>query len=194
LHNEKELFVRISEGDEAAFEVLFHFYVREIRPLILDIIKSEAYLKDVVQEIFLDIWLNREKLPSIEKPRNWIFKLTYNRCYGWLEKQLVREKAKTRLAVVAGNAAAYNVVEDDLAFRETASLLQAAIHALPSQGRHIYQMSRTDGLTIAAIAEKLNIAPQSVKNSLHRSGVSVKQFLAEKGIVIPLALLISLFF
>lgn len=192
LHIEKELFIRIADGDEMAFEKLFHLYVPEIRPVIIAVIQSEAYLKDIVQEIFLDLWLGRDKLALIEQPRNWIFRLTYNRCYGWLEKQAVREKAKQKIA--DESAGTENLIVEGLAFRETAALIQMAIQQLPAQAKHIYTLSRTNGLKVSEIAQQLNIAPQSVKNSLYRSGLFIKDFLAAKGIVIPLFLLLSVFF
>ena len=50
--NDQKLFALIAEGDEQAFRQIFHFYTPLLQPLILNIIQSEASVKDVVQEIF----------------------------------------------------------------------------------------------------------------------------------------------
>lgn len=192
MHSEKELFLRISEGEEAAFEALFRLYVPQVRLAILSVLQSEVYVKDILQEIFLDIWLNRDKLPAIEQPRNWIFKITYNRCYTWLQR-LVKEEARRQLAA-GGMPAEGNEPEEQLDFRETASLVRQAIGLLSPRAREIYVLHRNTGLKVAEIASQLQVAPQTVRNSLHRSGQEIRQFLLDKGVVIPLAIVFSLFF
>jgi RNA polymerase sigma-70 factor (ECF subfamily) len=181
------LFDRIAEGDEAAFETLFHLYVPRIRPVILQIIQEEAPVKDIIQEIFLGLWMGRDKLPAVSSPRNWLFKMTYHRSYSWLQKQGVRQKARHQLS---WNEDEYtNVTEENLSLSETSRLIQEAIAQLPPQAMKIYRLSREGGLKIAEIADQLGISVQTVKNSLVRSLRSIRDYLLKHGISIPLMLL-----
>lgn len=181
------LFDRIAEGDEAAFEALFHLYVPRIRPVILQIIQEEAPVKDIIQEIFLGLWMGRDKLPAVSSPRNWIFKMTYHRSYSWLQKQGVREKARHLLS---WNEEEYtNITEDNLSLSETSRLIREAIALLPPQAMKIYLLSRENGLKIADIAARLGISAQTVKNSLVRSLRAIREYLLKHGISIPLMLL-----
>lgn len=193
MHNEKELFLRIAEGEEAAFEALFRLYVPQVRLVILSILPSPAYEKDVLQEIFLDIWLNRDKLPLVEVPRNWIFKIAYNRCYTWLQK-LLKEEARRRKSAELTAEADGDGPEERLGFRETSLLVKEAVNMLSPRAREIYQLHRNQGIKVPDIAHQLQIAPQTVRNSLHRSVQDIRQFLLEKGVVIPLAVFFLLFF
>jgi RNA polymerase sigma-70 factor (ECF subfamily) len=189
-HNEKELFRLIAEGNETAFEELFHLYVPRIQPVVYKIVKSEPVVKDIIQEIFLAVWLDREKLTVIDEPRNWIFKITYNCAYRWVKRQLVREKAKVRIGKEQEEIQpAGNTAENDLLFAETARLVKEAINALPPQSKKIYQLNREAGMKIADIAQELDISPQSVKNSLFRSGKTIREYLVQKGILLPLVLI-----
>ena len=192
LHNEKELFRLIAADDETAFENLFHIYVPRLQPVILKVVGSEIAAKDIIQEVFLSLWLDRHKLTDIEEPRNWIFKIAYNRSYRYLKRQLVARKANEiihqRLDDVAPNG-----TEESLAFAETAKMIQQAVQKLPEQSRNIYILSREKGFKITEIATALNISPQSVKNSLYRSGQFMKDYLAKQGITIPLVLLTYFF-
>jgi RNA polymerase sigma-70 factor (ECF subfamily) len=52
IHEEKLLFRQIAAGDEAAFETLFYLYLPLIQPVIGNMVKSEAVVKDLVQEIW----------------------------------------------------------------------------------------------------------------------------------------------
>jgi RNA polymerase sigma-70 factor (ECF subfamily) len=187
-YNEKELFKLIAAGDEPAFETLFLTYVPRLQPVILSIVHSDIVAKDIIQEVFLRLWLHRHKLTDIEEPRNWIFKIAYNCSYQYLRRQLIARKANETIHRKLG-AAIHNDTEESLAFAETVQTIQEAIRELPEQSRKIYMLSREQGLKINEIAASLDIAPQTVKNSLHRSGQRIKDYLTQKGIIIPLVLL-----
>ncbi len=144
LHIERELFRLVSEGDETAFEELFHLYVPKVEPVIAKMVKSEAVAKDIIQDIFLNIWVNRDKLTAIDVPHNWIFKVMYNRTYSWLEQQSVRDKAKA--SIQSQDAPFSHLTEENIFFAETARLVKQAIHQLPPQTRKIYLLSREAGL------------------------------------------------
>lgn len=185
--HETALFHRIAEGDESAFEALFHLYVPKIRPVIARIIQVEGPEKDIIQEIFLGIWLSREKLPEVLVPHNWIFKMVYHRCYSWLQKQGVRDKASR---IITRNSTDHtNLTEENIAFSETALLVKQAILQLPPQAQKIYLLSRESGLKIAEIARELQLSPQTVKNSLVRSLKFIREYLTGKGIILPMILL-----
>ncbi|WP_162852701.1 RNA polymerase sigma factor [Dinghuibacter silviterrae] len=192
-HNENELLRLIAAGDEAAFERLFHAYVPRLHPVIEKVVGSDIAAKDIIQEVFLSLWLDRHKLADIEEPRNWIFRIAYNRAYRYLKRQLVARKANEVLHRRLEDTAP-NDTEESLAFAETVKAIRQAVQALPEQARNIYILSREKGIKTSDIAAALNITPQSVKNSLYRSGQFMRGYLAKKGIVVPLVLLTHHFF
>lgn len=185
--HETALFHQIAGGDESAFEALFHLYVPKIKPVIARIIQVEGPEKDIIQEIFLGIWLSREKLTEVIVPHNWIFKMVYHRCYSWLQKQGVRNKASQIITRESSDHS--NLTEENIAFSETALLVKQAILQLPPQAQKIYLLSREKDLKIAEIASELQLSPQTVKNSLVRSLKSIREYLTSQGITLPLLLL-----
>ena len=106
----------IAEGDENAFEMLFHLYVPKIEPVILNMVHSEAVVKDIIQDIFLSIWISREKLTGIESPSNWIFKIVYNRTYTWLRQQSIHGKAKVKIIVNKTSGVTFLQTHDCICF------------------------------------------------------------------------------
>lgn len=188
-YNEKELFILIAQGDESAFEALFHLYVPKIQPVILKMVKSEAVAKDLIQDIFLSIWVSRSRLPDILSPSNWIFKITYNRTYSWLKQQTFRTKVNTGIGVQREEILA-NQTEENVSFAETSRLVKKAIHQLPPQTKRIYQLSREQGLKVHEIAEHLNISVSTVKNTIVTASKAIREYLARHGIVMPLVLLL----
>jgi len=187
-YHEKELFLLIAEGDEAAFEQLFHMYLPKIQPVILKMVESKAAAEDIIQDIFLNIWVNRARLTEIDSPSNWIFKIVYNRSYSWLRNRSVRIKAKEKILQQHPDTDT-NFTEENVLFSETARLVKKAIHELPPQTKRIYRMSRESGLKNPEIAAELNISVQTVKNTLAAAGKSVKSYLAKEGIILPMILI-----
>lgn len=185
-----QLFAGIAEGDETAFEQLYNIYLPELYPVIFNIVRTDLLVKDIIQEIFLYLWMDREKLTGVDQPRNWIFRITYNRSYSWLKKQIAREKAAQNLLEQQPNNSTENT-EEAVYFSESARLVMEAIKSLPPKSQQIYRLSREAGLKPAAIADQLGMDVQAVKNSLYRSGKTLKAALADKGIIIPLALLLT---
>ncbi len=187
------LFALIADGDEPAFEQLYNLYLPELYPVILNVVRTELVVKDIIQEIFLYLWMDREKLTGVDQPRNWIFRIAYNRSYSWLKKQIVRERAAQTMLDQQAAITSTSSTEEAVHFSEAARFVMDAINHLPPKSQQIYRLSREAGLKPAAIAEQLGMDVQAVKNSLYRSGKTLKAALADKGILIPIALLLSRF-
>ncbi|QEC45165.1 RNA polymerase sigma factor [Pseudobacter ginsenosidimutans] len=187
-HTDNILFQRIAQGDESAFEELFLRYVPRISPVIIQITGTEAMLKDIVQEVFLQLWINRERLPEVREPDNWIFKMVYNRSYSWVRKQVVRDRHQ-QSAIGEQEASGWEDPEAWFSFEETALILQQAIATLSPQARRIFHLKET-GSKIQEIAAEAGISVDGVKKSLYRSAQQIKAYLAERGISLPLFLLV----
>lgn len=156
-------------------------------------IQTEAPVKDVIQEIFLNIWLSRQKLVEIDNPRKWIFRIAYFQSYKWIRQQLVRTEAKHVLQSGANMQPTF-IDGEPTAFGETARLIKLAIEQLPPQAKKIYLLSREEDLKIREIADLLKLSTQTVKNSLTRSLHTIQEFLEEHEIYIPAVFLGFLIF
>jgi RNA polymerase sigma-70 factor (family 1) len=188
---EKELFARVAQGDEEAFNTLFHAYVPRLHTLIMKVTRSEGVAKDIIQEVFLYLWIDRESLANIEVPQNWIFKIAYNRSYSWLSRQFSRNR-KYNEFIQQNPTEGDDSLEQTVTLHETARLIREATALLPEQARRIFQLSRETGLKAAEVADQLEISVQTVRNSLVRSVKFVKEYLSQHGILLPALLIISI--
>lgn len=187
--DDKLLFRLIADGDENAFNTLFHAYVPRLHALIMKTTRNEGVVKDLLQEIFFYLWLDRESLAAIESPQNWIFKIAYNRIYTSMSRQAVRNQKEGALLQQQSATAAY-APEQTVSFRETARLIQEAVAQLPPQARKIFQLSRESDLKAAEVASLLGISVQTVRNSLVRSVKHIKEHLNRCGIPLPSILIL----
>ncbi|SDS91994.1 RNA polymerase sigma-70 factor, ECF subfamily [Mucilaginibacter mallensis] len=64
--NEKALLGQIAAGNQKSFAIIFAHYSKIIFPFALKLTRSNGLAEEILQEVFLKIWINRENLVSIE--------------------------------------------------------------------------------------------------------------------------------
>jgi RNA polymerase sigma-70 factor (family 1) len=187
LHNEKELLIRIADGDEAAFAELFHFYTARLHLHVASLVKSAPIAEEIIQETFLRVWMNRDKLPGIEFPRAWIFSIASNICFNHLRQQLRKEK---HLRVLASRAEdSQNEIPVLTELKEIKTAIHDAVDHLSGQRRLIWLLYREQGLRQSEIASQLNISVSTVKNTIAQSLEFIRKHMRDKGFWIPVCLL-----
>jgi RNA polymerase sigma-70 factor (family 1) len=179
LPNEKELFERMARGDESAFSVIFLHYTARIQPFIFSLTRSESAAEEIVQEVFLNIWLNRTKMTEVNNYQAYIYTASNNRVYTWLKKR-ARE---LRLYAEAG--ANLPETEDGpetaIDLKESMAIIEQAVEDLPAQKKLIWRLSRREGLSHDQIAEQLGISKNTVKNHMVEALRMVREHLQERG-------------
>lgn len=192
-YNETELMLRISEGDEASFTLLYHHYVPQLSAFLQRLTHSPAIADELVQETFLQIWINRDKLPSVEQPRAWIFRIAANITYNFLKRRITERNI---LEKMSSGIPMYqpSMVEESLHLRQLKESIKEAVNGLTPQRKKIYQLSREGGMSIPEIAERLGLSPNTVKNTLVTALQQIRDFLSNKGFFICWIILALLFF
>lgn len=190
INRDLALFSRISDGDEQAFGELFHIYMPQLYRIIYNLVPVESTVQDLAQEVFLYLWLGRDKLSAVNEPQHWIFRIAYNRSFKYLKRRQHQLIDTTSLDITGETALQTNETEDSVHLSETIRLIREAINELPQQQQRIYQLNRVSGKKPAEIAVELGISIQAVRNSLTRSGKIVREYLKDHGIEIPLILIL----
>jgi RNA polymerase sigma-70 factor (family 1) len=166
---DKQLFQLISQSNEQAFERIFDKYTAVLFPYLLDLVKVEADAKEIIQEVFLKIWIKRDTLSTIENPGGWLYKVAANEAYLHFRKEARYAK---RLQKVAAESTAASIdpsladIHDQFDTREVKTLIADAVKQLPVRRRQVFQMSRLEGYSRKEIAEILGISENTVRNQL----------------------------
>jgi RNA polymerase sigma-70 factor (ECF subfamily) len=183
-YNERLLLQQIAEGDEMAFRKLFSVYVPFLQPTVRSIVKDAHASDDIIQETFIRIWIYRDKLPTIENPRSWVLRIAYYRAFNYMRDRQVHNKAIQSLSLNDRNS---DTGTDDLiAFKTLSKLVTTAVSQLPGQQKKVYQLNREHGLSINQIATHMELSPQTVKNTLGRAMVFIRDFIEKKGYLLSL--------
>ena len=85
---EKMLIEDIRNGSEKAFKILYSQWVSRLYQFVYQYLKSESATDDVVQEIFMRIWTNRESLNSEYLFKSYLFTIAYHCLLKELKRQI----------------------------------------------------------------------------------------------------------
>jgi RNA polymerase sigma-70 factor (family 1) len=156
------------------FTTIFKEHEYRLYTLVLKLTKSDLYAKDVIQEVFMRLWENRDCIQDIENIEAWLYRLTENKVIDFLRKASANRRL--REAVWNNLQQVKNETETFVAAREYLHIIQTAIDQLPPQRKLIYQLNRENGLSYKQIADELHISKHTVKNQLSTAIHSIRKW------------------
>ncbi|NLR78088.1 RNA polymerase sigma factor [Chitinophaga eiseniae] len=171
-YNERELLLSLAQGEDHAFAGVFHHYRHRIYAIAFRLLGSASQAEDVVQDIFLKMWLKRGELHEISHFKAYLFTVTRNHIFTSLK--LV---ARQQLAASELSATAVNEIKDAaIIHKEYEQILQRAIAQLSPQQELIYKLSKEEGLKRNEIADRLQLSPETIKVHLANAMRSIRAF------------------
>lgn len=172
------LFERLANGDEDAFAAIVHTIYKRLFPFAVSLVKSEAEADDLMQEVFLKIWLHRTEFTHIENPVGWIHTVVANTAANHIRSQLRREQRNLKFQLQTEEQVG---IEDHLDAKFTQSLIDDTVSLLPAKKKQVYLLSRREGLSRKEIAARLNISENTVRNQLSEAIQFIRNQISQKG-------------
>lgn len=174
MKKEKELINLIAEGDEYAFSLFFDEYRDRIYSISFKLTKSTYIAEEIVQDVFLNIWLKRADLINIQDLSAYLFIVTRNAVYKEL-KRIARNYKITSLTD-EDQSLSNNNSTDLVMNKEYDLLLKKAIEQLPHQQKHVYRLMKEQGLKREEVACLLNLQPETIKSHLTQAMKNIRAF------------------
>lgn len=159
--HESNLLALVAEGDQRAFTELFDAYYKQLGEYVYKLTESVEVTEEIVQDVFIKIWLKREILTELDNFSYYLFILSKNQTLNHLRK---KANDKVRQLQWLKQFEEEDYTNDDYSvIEEYRTLMDAAIEKLPPQQQKVYKMSREERLKYEEIAKILNISPETVK-------------------------------
>lgn len=177
-HLEKELLQQLKQSNEHA---LTQLYIAHWQPLFLtayNILKDKKACEDIVQEIFLQIWLRRQTLDVRESLKTYLSTAVRYQVFHYIRKQSKRQVVpESEDLTLAGNS------DEGLLCKDLYGQVHQVVQELPERCRLIYRLSREEQLSHKEIAHRLNISIKTVENQLTIALRRVRHYLEEYSII-----------
>lgn len=162
--HEKDLVINLGKGNEKAFEELYNLYSAQLLGFIFNIVKSKTHAGEILQETFIKVWNNREKIDFNQPFRAYLFQITKNNIYDFF-RQAARDK-KLELLIIKNVVREYSHVEELLTIKDDVHLLNKMIDALPPKRRQIFKLVKIEELSYAEVSEKLHISVSTINDHI----------------------------
>ncbi|MCG8310097.1 MAG: RNA polymerase sigma-70 factor [Cytophagales bacterium] len=159
-----DLIGRLKKDDKEAFNLLFYMYAEKLFKFSLTFFNDEAEAEEIVQEVFLKIWLNRQAIRNPATFNSYIYTIAKNLIFNNLKKNIYKKKYES---FFYSNGEKYrNDTENEVFYEETRRMIDKALDQLPRKRKEVFLMSRRDGLKNREIAEKLDISIKTVETHM----------------------------
>jgi RNA polymerase sigma-70 factor (family 1) len=120
--------------------------------------------RDVLHDVFVKLWEERKTLKVDRNLEAYMFTMIRYRIIDRVRKNITREDYSKM--VLALRLTEQDGIEAQISARELKQQIEAALERLSPRVKEIYHLSREENLSIAEIAEKLQLSEQTVKNQL----------------------------
>jgi RNA polymerase sigma-70 factor (family 1) len=161
-HSEPELLCRLSQGDHQALTSIYHQYWQIMFLSAYNLLKDKKACEDIVQEIFLHLWYNKEKLQVKENLKVYLLAATRYQVF----YQIKKLAAKQGLSEHLSNKLSANDSDGQLVEKDIKKQVETIVAVLPEKCQIIYRLSREQELSHREISSILNISTKTVENQL----------------------------
>lgn len=164
---EKELIVRLKNGDQTAFELLFHFYYPGLVMYSSQFTASRAEAEEIVQDFFVRFWQKHQQLVASDTLKNYFFLSIKNSSLNFLKHKKIEERYIKEMSELSNHHLVY---EPDLYISsELQEKIKNGIDHLPEKCREIFIMSRIRGMKNEEIAEELHLSKRTVETQISKA-------------------------
>lgn len=155
--SDQKLVVLLKRDDLKSYEVLFHRYYDLFLTFTKRVVREHVAAEDIVQEVFMQLWLGRDRLDEHRSLYNLLFTMTKHRIYDHFRRPL------SEFDAVSDEAES---PESGLEAEQLRQTIARTVAAMPPQRRTIFALSRQENLSRQEIARRLGVSVRTVDKHL----------------------------
>lgn len=159
MHTNSALLAKIAAGDEHAFATLLDQYRARVFSHVLTYVKMHDEAVEMVQDIFVKVWVNRERLVEVKDFPAYLFIVSRNYLVSSIRKRVLERTS------LQDEDMLHEIIRPDnsLEVKELEKYVAAAVEQMPQQQRLVFTLSRNGQLSQEEIANKMKITKRTVK-------------------------------
>lgn len=174
-YDDKTLLALVATGNREAFTQLYTTHLNNLYRFIFLYTKSKEESEEILQDLFIKIWENREKLPEVNSFKNYIFRMAKNKILDTIRHLQTRQRVFAEIKRT--KEIAEFTTTDQCVYREYYQVVQQAIEKLPPKRKLIFRLNIENGLSPDEIAQKLNISKSVVQKQTYKASDYVREYL-----------------
>jgi len=173
---ERSLFKKVQNGDVKSLEVLFDRYYNVLCNFAYLFLKNEECAKEIVSELFINIWQKRREIIIRESLKSYLYKSVKNAV---ISKKRKEKKTERLMEDSNLNNPEFITPETLLLRKELEEKVNQLFSDLPLKSGLVFRMKRIVGLRYKEISKILNISEKTVENHMGNAIKKIKVILHE---------------
>ena len=175
LVNERELVLRLIDGDEEAFCELYAAYKNRLLYFALKFVKSREFAEDIFQDAFTVVWQSRRFINPDASFSSYLYTIVRNRILNQIRDMANEDKLKEHTLSHAVDSA--NETNNKILFDDLKDVVSRALEQLTPRQREVFNMSRDLQMSHKEIAEALGVSVNTVQEHISVSLKVIRAYL-----------------
>jgi len=172
---DERLIEAIRRNDYVSYNKLFERYYGRLCQYVYSLLMDKSDTEDIVQELFLNIWKNRERIEIKENVGGYLYKMAKHLALNHL-------RSKVYFNNLSETQDQLSYEDDRVESEEFRIALYSCIDHLPGRCKEVLLLHRIKGLKQKEISEKLDVSIKTIKNQIWISLQKLRRCLELKGI------------
>lgn len=166
----------LKNGDEKAYKFLLNKFHRKLNAYALTLVNDHSMAEDIVQNVFLKTWKNRNKLNPEFSIQSFLYKSVYNEFINSYQQNKAMMLLQQKYVETM-----HQVVEttDENSIERMLAIINKEIQNLPPKCQQVFILSKKEGLTNIEIAEHLEISIKTVEAQISKAFKILKEKLKD---------------
>lgn len=187
--DEKDLLVKLREGDKHAFHAVYNLYADRLSGKLIHLLRSEELAEDILQDMFVKVWEMRDNIDPDQNFAALLYKMAANMSKNIFRRNLYDELMRSQI----GHDNAYNPIEDSINKSGAKTLLDSALSKLTPRQREVYILHKLEGRSYEEISTLLKISSSAINHHIQEASKQLKSLLKKHHLHILIPVLAALF-
>lgn len=183
------------DSNEHIVGELFRKYYKILRAYAYRLSGDKEISKDIVQDVYYELWKNKDKLVMEEAIKFYLFRAIYTKTLNYLHSKAYTHQEAFEQSTEGRIQQIYlqSVLSDqesEWIYKELQTKVSAVIHSFPEQCKKVFILSRKYELKNREIADQLGISVKTVEKHLAKALSTFRSSLKDINLILLLPLLL----
>jgi RNA polymerase sigma-70 factor, ECF subfamily len=176
MNSSRDLVIRVCQGDQEAFRLIFDRYSRPLIGFIYDMVSDRELAEELTQETFVRAFRAIHRMKPETKLSTWLFGIARN-----VARESLRARTRANLQVTLEHESVMDVSDqkpvpvDRLLSKELNELIHRALEALDDDKRLVFTLKVFHQCSYEEIAEITGFSLAKLKTDLHRARAEMRR-------------------
>jgi len=164
--NNRKLVKHLKKGNEIAYTYLVELYYEKLCDYASNLARDSFRSEDIVQNVFIRMWQQREKLNFNISIKSYLYKSVYNEFVDQYRKDIaITSLEKKYIENINSNIES----SDNDKTERLIALVEKEIEQLPPKCKETFLLNKKEGLTYVEIAEFQNVSVGTVEKQMNKA-------------------------